>query len=173
MGSDFQHDYDSNSSMSSQAIPTPPSQNSAPLCLPVVLVVEDSDEDYEALRRALVQSSVKMQLHRCMTGQSAIDYLEKSVLAESTPVIPMPALVLLDLNLPGMSGHRVLQAIKQNPRLQQFPTVILTTSNNPKDVEACYRLGANGYVCKAMEWKKFKASMQTFVRYWLETVALP
>jgi CheY-like chemotaxis protein len=173
MGSDFQHDYDSNSSMSLHIIPTEPFQNSEPSRSPVVLVIEDSDEDYEALRRALVQSSVKMQLHRCMTGQSAIDYLEKSVLAESTPTIPMPALILLDLNLPGMNGHRVLQAIKQNPRLQHFPTVILTTSNNPKDVEACYRSGANGYVCKAMDWKEFKASMQTFVRYWLETIILP
>jgi CheY-like chemotaxis protein len=159
--------------MSLHKIPTEPFQTSEPSCSPVVLVIEDSDEDYEALRRALGQSSVKMQLHRCLTGQSAIDYLENSILAENTPTIPMPALILLDLNLPGMNGHRVLQAIKQNPRLQHFPTVILTTSNNPKDVEACYRSGANGYVCKAMDWKEFKVSMQTFVRYWLEIIILP
>ncbi len=160
--------------MTSPAISIDPSQNNESLNLPMVLVIENSDEDYEALRRAFVQSPVKMQLQRYSTGQHALDYLEKSVSAEATtPSIAVPALILLDLNLHGMNGRSILQAIKQNPRLQHFPTIIVTTSNNPRDIEACYELGANGYLCKAMDWKEFKASIQTLIQYWLHIGTLP
>jgi len=136
---------------------------------PLVLVIEDSNEDYEALNRAFRQSSIKTTLHRGKTGQQALEYLEQCILAKPTS---LPAFILLDLNLPGIDGLSVLQTIKQDPRLQSIPVIILTTSNYAKDIEECYRSGANSYVIKVMDVQRFKQSMQTLIEYWLHTVTL-
>jgi CheY-like chemotaxis protein len=140
---------------------------------PLVLVVEDSNEDYEALRRSFRQSSIKTHLHRCETGRHALEYLEQCLLSEQGYPTDIPSLILLDLNLPGIDGRRVLQTIKENPRLQYLPVVVLTTSSYSKDIEECYRLGVNGYVVKAMDVQRFKESMHVLIQYWLNTVTLP
>ncbi len=140
---------------------------------PLVLVVEDSNEDFEALDRSFRQSSVKTRLHRTQTGKQALDYLEQSILAKPTHPENVPVLILLDLNLPGMRGHDVLQSIKKNPLLNYIPTVILTTSLNLKDIHECYRLGANSYLVKKMEWQSFRQSMHIMIEYWLDTATLP
>jgi CheY-like chemotaxis protein len=141
--------------------------------LPLILVVEDSDEDYEALNRAFRKSSIKIKLHRCQTGKQALEYLNQCIPVKQACKNGVPALVLLDLNLPGLNGKIVLQTIKQNPLLQYLPVVVVTTSKNLKDVEECYGLGANGYLIKAIEWKRFNESIQTLVQYWFNTVILP
>lgn len=141
--------------------------------IPLVLVVEDSDEDYEALNRAFRQSSIKIQLYRCQTGKEAMEYLNQCIPAKQACKDGVPALVLLDLNLPGTNGKIVLQTIKQNSLMQYLPVVVVTTSKNLKDVEECYGLGANGYLLKAIEWKHFNESIQTLVQYWFNTVVLP
>ncbi|MFM2304287.1 MAG: hypothetical protein RLZZ135_1697, partial [Cyanobacteriota bacterium] len=65
------------------------------------------------------------------------------------------------------------QSIKQNPQLKHIPTVVLTTSNNPRDIEDCYRLGSNSYLLKAMEFKRFKQTIEIMLAYWFDTVILP
>jgi CheY-like chemotaxis protein len=149
---------------------SPPSPNLPAHVLPLVLVIEDSDEDYEALERAFRQSSVETKLHRCKTGKQALEYLEQCLFTEPAC---FPAFILLDLNLPGVDGRRVIQMIKQDARLQSIPVIILTTSNYAKDVEECYRLGVNSYIIKAMNVQRFKDTMQTLIQYWLNTVTLP
>jgi CheY-like chemotaxis protein len=148
----------------------------------VILVVEDSHEDYEALRRCFRHSAVggasvvqnRVKLERCETGKEALDYLDRCIAAAEPDRSPaIPDLILLDLNLPGINGHRVLQSIKQNPQLKHIPTVVLTTSNNPRDIEDCYRLGSNSYLLKAMEFKRFKQTIDTTIAYWFDTVILP
>lgn len=140
---------------------------------PLILVVEDSSEDFEALDRSFRQSPVKIRLHRTQTGKQALEYLEQSILAKPTHPENVPALILLDLNLPGIRGQDVLQSIKKNPLLNYIPTIILTTSLNLKDIHECYRLGANSYLVKKMEWQSFKQSMHVMIEYWLNTVTLP
>ena len=140
---------------------------------PLILVIEDSNEDFEALDRSFRQSSVKTRLHRTQTGKQALVYLEKCLLSKHIHPENVPALILLDLNLPGMKGQDVLQSIKQNPLLHYIPTVILTTSLNLKDIHECYRLGANSYLVKKMEWQSFKQSMHVMIEYWLNTATLP
>jgi CheY-like chemotaxis protein len=151
----------------------PPSSAHNPANTPpqprLVLAIEDSDEDYEAMRRCFRQSSMPIELHRCKTGDRALAYLEQCLLTEPTS---LPALILLDLNLPGIDGRRVIQIIKQDPRLQCIPVIVLTTSNYAKDVEECYRAGANSYIIKAMDIQRFKDSMQITIDYWLNTVTL-
>ncbi len=140
---------------------------------PLVLVVEDSNEDFEALERSFRQSSVKARLHRVQTGKKALAYLDQCLLAKPAYPENVPVLILLDLNLPGMKGQDVLQSIKKNPLLQHIPTVILTTSSNLMDIKECYRLGANSYLVKRIEWQSFKQSMHVLIEYWLNTVTLP
>lgn len=159
--------------MNLQAASTNPKNSKDLLSLPVVLAVEDSDEDYEALSRAFRQSSIKVQLHRCQTGKQAMEYLNQCIPTKQACTDGVPALILLDLNLPGINGKIVLQSIKQNSLLQYLPVIVVTTSKNPKDVEDCYCLGASGYLVKAIEWKRFNESIQTLIQYWFNTVILP
>jgi CheY-like chemotaxis protein len=140
---------------------------------PLVLVIEDSDEDYEALRRAFKQSPIPTRLHRCHTGKQALDYLAVSVQTTTACAINIPALILLDLNLPGIDGRKVLETLKQDPVWQYIPTLVLTTSNYVKDIEECYRLGANSYLLKAIDLQQFKKSIHTTIEFWLDIAKLP
>jgi len=149
------------------------SHNPSPVKSPLILIVEDSNEDFEALSRSFRQSSVKVRIHRAETGKQTLKYLEQSILEKPAYPENFPALILLDLNLPGMKGQQVLGSIKQNPLLKNLPVIILTTSHNPMDVRECLRLGANSYLVKKMEWQSFKESMHIMIDYWLNTVILP
>ena len=149
------------------------SQLHSQLVPPLVLVIEDSDEDYEALRRAFQQSPIPKRLHRCHTGKQALDYLDRSVQPTTTSATTIPAFILLDLNLPGIDGRQVLKTIKQDPVWQYIPTIVLTTSNYGKDIEECYRLGANSYLLKALDLQQFKKSIHTTIEFWLNIAKLP
>lgn len=138
-----------------------------------LLVIEDSDEDFEALGRLMRQSSVLHPVHRCLDGDEALDFLyHKGKYGESLPV-PRPSIILLDLNLPGTDGREVLELIKQDDSLKTIPVVVFTTSSNPKDIETCYQYGASGYILKSMDINQLKKKIQNFLKYWLETVILP
>lgn len=136
---------------------------------PLVLVIEDSEEDYEALRRAFRQSPIATRLHRCETGTQALAYLE---LAMREPA-NVPAFILLDLNLPGIDGRRVLEIIKQDPVFQYIPTIVLTTSAYAQDIQECYRLGANSYILKAIDLHRFNESILMTIDFWLNISQLP
>ncbi len=157
---------DSSTTARSSQLPTQPVP-------PLVLVIEDSDEDYEALRRAFERSPIPTRLHRCHTGKQALDYLAASVQSSSATATTIPAFILLDLNLPGIDGRQVLEIIKQDPVWQYIPTIVLTTSNYGKDIEECYRLGANSYLLKAIDLQQFKKSIHTTIEFWLDIAKLP
>ena len=140
---------------------------------PLILAIEDSDEDYEVLRRSFRQSAIVTRLHRCQTGKQALEYLERYVRSNETDPAAIPALILLDLNLPGIDGRRVLETIKQDPVWRYIPTLILTTSSFAKDVEECYRLGANSYILKAIDLQQFKESIAIAIDFWLDVAELP
>jgi CheY-like chemotaxis protein len=140
---------------------------------PLVLVIEDSDEDYEALRRSFRQSPIETRLHRCQTGKQALDYLEQAIGSQPNQPNAIPAFILLDLNLPGIDGRSVLRTIKQDPVLQYIPTIVLTTSDFAKDIDECYRFGANSYILKAIDLQRFKESILVTIDFWLNIAKLP
>ena len=84
-----------------------------------------------------------------------------------------PSLILLDLNLPGTDGREVLRRIKQDDSLKLIPIVVFTTSNNPKDIEVCYRYGVNSYIVKPIDFAQLKRDIQILVDYWFEVATLP
>jgi len=140
---------------------------------PLILTIEDSDEDYEVLRRSFRQSAIATRLHRCQTGKQALEYLDRYVRSNQTDPAAIPALILLDLNLPGIDGRRVLETVKQDPVWRYIPTLVLTTSSFAKDVEECYRLGANSYILKAIDLQRFKESIAIAIDFWLDVAELP
>ena len=88
-------------------------------------------------------------------------------------LLPHPAIIMLDLNLPGTDGREVLTVLKQDRDLQAIPVVVFSTSSNPKDIESCYCQGACGYIVKPMDFNKLQQLVNTFLTYWFEVVELP
>jgi CheY-like chemotaxis protein len=138
-----------------------------------LLIIEDSDEDFEALGRLMRQSSVAHPVYRCIDGDEALDFLYREGKYGKPLQAPRPSIILLDLNLPGTDGREVLEQIKQDDSLKTIPVVVFTTSSNPKDIETCYQYGASGYILKPMDIDQLRKKIQNFLQYWLETVILP
>jgi CheY-like chemotaxis protein len=138
-----------------------------------ILAIEDSDEDFEALRRMLKKASVVNPLYRCSDGDEALDFLYHRGNYEDSTKAPRPSLILLDLNLPGTDGRELLAQIKQDENLKIIPVVVFTTSANPKDVELCYRYGVSGYTTKPVDVERLQRFIQTLIDYWFDTVVLP
>lgn len=138
-----------------------------------LLMVEDSDEDFTATLRALRQDVLLLEVYRCVTADEALDYLHQRGAFNPPHLAPRPNLILLDLNLPGTDGRDLLTHIKGDEQLREIPVVVLTTSNNPKDVHDCYRRGANSYQIKPVNYPSFKQSIQQLITYWLQTATLP
>ena len=113
-----------------------------------ILVVEDSPEDFEATRRALLKSGLRNGIRHCKNGEEALDYLHRRGPYQDPQSAPRPSMILLDLNMPGTDGRDVLTEIKSDASLKTIPVVILTTSTEERDVEACYAAGANSFVQK-------------------------
>ena len=138
-----------------------------------ILIVEDSDEDFAALTRAMNKAHFVNPIYRCEDGEEALDFLYREREYEDETVAPLPSLIVLDLNLPGTDGREVLAALKQDCNLQTIPVIIFSTSSNPKDIESCYRHGISGYIVKPMDLKKLQQSTETLLNYWFEAVELP
>ncbi|RYU58368.1 response regulator [Methylolobus aquaticus] len=137
-----------------------------------LLIVEDSDEDFEVTCWALRKVGVERPIIRCTSTEGALGYLlppEKS----PDPAPPLPCLVLLDLNLPTGDGRQLLEDLNRLPRRPPVPLVILSTSSNPRDVVACYRLGASGYLSKPLDLDDFVEKLRVFAAYWFMAVTLP
>lgn len=140
---------------------------------PSLLLVEDSDEDFEATARSLFKISPNLTIARCVDGDDALDYLYRRGAYLGRHGSPPPTLILLDLNLPASDGREVLAEIKGDARLARIPVVVLTTSANPRDIEACYSNGANSYLIKPVNMPAFTRMLQLLCDYWFSAVTLP
>lgn len=140
---------------------------------PPLLIIEDSNEDFEAFQRFLSQSPLAIPVYRCLDGNQALAFLYRTDRYTDPESAPRPGLILLDLNLPGIDGREVLRRLKQDDDLKSVPIVIFTTSNNPKDIEACYQQGVNSYIIKPMDFSLLKRSIQTLLDYWFDITILP
>jgi len=120
-----------------------------------ILIIEDSPEDYEATKRAFRKAGLKNQINRCEDGDEALDYLFHRGPYADSATAPRPDIILLDLNLPGTDGREVLQEIKADKEICNIPVIVLTTSEDERDIESCYRYGANSYVKKPVDLQGF------------------
>ncbi len=138
-----------------------------------LLIIEDSDEDFKAFQRIMSKQRVDKHIYRCIDGDEALDFLYHTGQYLDPANAPRPAVILLDLNLPGTDGREVLEQIKQDDALKTIPVVVFTTSSNPKDIEVCYRYGVSGYIVKPININKLMRMIQIFIDYWFEAVILP
>ncbi len=134
---------------------------------PVILViVEDSDEDFDTVQEAVRAAGVSAEVRRAATGGDGLAILR--AVDHSRPV-----LVLMDLNTPGTDGRETLAIIKSDPVLRVVPVVVLSTSINPKDLEYCYRAGANAYHAKPVQYPDHLQTVVDLLDYWLTRVVYP
>src|SRR5262249_53068391 len=120
-----------------------------------ILLVEDSQSDEKLTIRAFVKSGVTNEIHVARDGVEPLDYLFETGAHAERKGAPLPALVLLDLNLPRLDGAEVLRRIRANERTRFLPVVILTSSKEDEDIVSSYSLGANAYVRKPLDFNQF------------------
>lgn len=133
----------------------------------VILLVEDNPSDVGLTQRALAKARIGNPLVVAEDGEEALDYIRGSGAYAGRNVEDLPALVLLDLKLPGISGLEVLKQIRSDPRARRLPVVILTTSKEDQDVAAGYDLGVNSYVRKPVDFNQFALAVEQLGLYWL------
>jgi len=138
-----------------------------------ILLVEDNDDDAELAVMAFHRANITNPLIRARDGVEALDYLFGRGKHADRDVSDLPAVTLLDLNLPKVSGLEVLKAIRANERTKHLPIVILTSSNEDKDRLGAYDHFANSYVIKPVDFEQFAASALQLGLYWLVLNAPP
>jgi len=127
-----------------------------------ILLVEDNPNDAELTQRALKKVGLADQLAIVRDGAEALNYL----FAENGST-PRPKVILLDLKLPKVDGIEVLRRIRQDEALKAIPVVVLTSSQEARDIAECYKLGVNSYVVKPVEFDKFYQAVADLGAYWL------
>jgi chemotaxis family two-component system response regulator Rcp1 len=135
-----------------------------------VLLVEDDEDDVRLTREALRDSKVIVNMTVASDGEDALRRLRREGPHSGTP---LPDLILMDLNLPGMSGRDVLAELKRDEMLKRIPVVVLTTSEAETDVVKCYDLGANCYITKPVNFDQFRRIIKAIDEFWLAIVKLP
>jgi CheY-like chemotaxis protein len=139
----------------------------------VLVMVDDDEDDCLLVEAALYEAYLKCDFHCVKDGLQVLDYLNRRGSYHDADSAPRPDLILLDLNLPSMSGREVLQKLKADPRFRAIPIIILTTSSNEEDVAFCYDAGANTYIIKEPSFAGLLAAIKVVKEYWLDTATLP
>jgi CheY-like chemotaxis protein len=129
----------------------------------IILLVEDNPDDVELTLRALKRNNIVNEVVVARDGAEALDIL----LGPAATASRMPELVLLDLKLPKVDGVEVLRKIRATPATRLLPVVILTSSNEERDLVASYSLGANSFVRKPVEFEEFSEAVRQLGLYWL------
>jgi two-component system, chemotaxis family, response regulator Rcp1 len=135
-----------------------------------ILLVEDNPGDVDLTREALENAKVSNSLHVVDDGAKAMDFLYQR---REYSGVPRPDIILLDLNLPKKDGRQVLAEIRGDPALAEIPVVVLTTSQADEDIFRAYRLHANCYITKPVDFTRFMQVIRAIEEFWLTVVKLP
>lgn len=123
-----------------------------------ILLIEDDTIEVMKLERTLSKVDTKHSIVKAANGEEALKILQSGD--------KLPDIILLDLNMPRMSGIEFLEILKDDVVLQYLPTIILTTSENRSDLLRCYQLGIAGYVIKPLKYEDYESRMKTVLEYW-------
>lgn len=137
------------------------------MCDKIILLVEDNPDDVELTLRALKKNNILNEVAVARDGAEALDYLFGKGGYASRDMAVMPAVILLDLKLPRIDGLEVLQRIRSEERTKFLPVVILTSSKEEKDRMNGYKLGANSYIRKPVDFNQFIEAVRQLGLYWL------
>ena len=132
-----------------------------------ILLVEDNPDDEELTRLAFEESHVANELVVVRDGEEALEYLFGSGRYATRDLTDMPQLILLDLKLPKVDGHEVLQRIRADAHTKYIPVVVMTTSREESDLVSSYDLGANSFIQKPVDFVRFGEAVRQVGLYWL------
>ncbi|HXU78956.1 MAG TPA: response regulator [Methylomirabilota bacterium] len=135
--------------------------------LAVILLVEDREDDVVIIRRAFSKGNILNPLFVVRNGDDAIAYLSGQEKYSNRQEYPLPDLILLDLKMPGKDGFDVLRWLRKQPGLNTLRVVVLTSSEELKDVNLAYQLGANSFLVKPVDFENFVKVGQALRGYWL------
>ena len=135
-----------------------------------ILLVEDNPGDVELIREGLVDGKIGNNLNAVGDAVEALAFLRRE---GKYAEMPLPDLVLLDLNLPGKDGREALAEIKADERLKHIPVIILTSSQNEEDILRTYRLHANCYISKPIRFGDFVKVVHSIEAFWFTIVSFP
>jgi chemotaxis family two-component system response regulator Rcp1 len=135
-----------------------------------ILLVEDNPGDARLTREALAQSKIKNNLSYARDGEEAMAFLRRE---SGFSDAPTPDMILLDLNLPRRDGREVLEDIKKDPNLRHIPVVVLTSSQAEEDILRSYRLHANCFITKPVDFEQLTKVVQGIEQFWFTLVRLP
>jgi two-component system, chemotaxis family, response regulator Rcp1 len=134
-----------------------------------ILLVEDNLGDVRLIQEILKETEIKHNLKIAYDGKEAMQALYDGNYARR----PMPDLILLDLKLPGISGHQVLATVKEDPELLSIPVIVLTSSTSEEDVARAYNRHANCYITKPVGLDQYFKVVRSIEEFWLNIVTLP
>jgi CheY-like chemotaxis protein len=134
----------------------------------LILVVDDDEGDRLLIRETLEHSALSKQIQVVEDGEAALDYTYQRGRYAPPAAAPRPDLMLLDLNMPRVSGKEVLSRLKQDPEMRDIPILVFTTSQREEDVSFCYSAGANSYVQKPSDLDQLQNVLRAMETYWLE-----
>ena len=135
-----------------------------------VLLIEDNIADVRLTEEAFKEEKISVELDAVLDGEAALDFLFKRNEYSSAKT---PDLIILDLNLPKISGHEILKHIKEDSHLRTIPVVVLTSSQSEEDILRSYELQANCYIKKPLDLGGFKQVVKSIDQFWFTVVKLP
>jgi two-component system, response regulator len=132
-----------------------------------ILLIEDNINDADLTIRALKKNNIIHNLVHLKDGEEALDYIFCKGNFANRDSSDLPKIIILDLKMPKIDGIEVLNKIKSDVRTKIIPVIVLTSSNQTKDIQECYRLGANSYIVKPVEFEGFVSTISNVGLYWL------
>jgi len=139
----------------------------------VILLVDDCENDIQIIRRAFVKAHLVNPVHVVRDGEEAMDYLSGSGKYSNRSEYPLPDLILLDLKMPKLDGFEVLEWIRKQPGVRGIAVVVLTASDQIRDVNHAYSLGANSFLVKPTDFDNSVELARLLREYWINTAKFP
>ena len=137
-----------------------------------IIVADDDTDDQFMLKEAFSSLNFDKEICTVENGEELLDYLNKRGKYNDMN-LPVPKLILLDLNMPKIDGRQCLRMIKENKNFCKIPIIIFSTSNNPEDISQSYELGANSYIIKPYSYNELVEIIDVIKKYWFSIVKTP
>jgi CheY-like chemotaxis protein len=130
----------------------------------VILIAEDDDGHARLIEKNLTRAGLRNHIERFSTGQAVLDFLFRRG-AGTQRASEMPYLLLLDIRMPQVDGVEVLRQVKRDPELKKIPVIMLTTTDDPREVERCHAIGCSSYMVKPVDYDKFAEAIKSLGLY--------
>jgi two-component system response regulator len=140
---------------------------------PIVLVAEDHNYDKLILEEVFSRAGIKADLRFVSDGEQMLNYLNRRGRYAEDLAAPIPALILLDLNMPRLDGRKVIRIMRADEGLRHLPVIALSTSESQKHITEAYSIGINAYLVKPANIPDYVAKIQSLWHFWMATASLP